>query len=181
MDLAAHGLIAARDSDDQVRHLRIFTRKRFPLPPNALLALATVEKKRVGFFAVQALAHMPDPAVRDLAFRLVKSNVSWRGASIALLSKNFESGDHEIVLDWFEAEEDRDGRHSFGTDLREFWKQHPAEDTEVRMLRALYEKGTCSFCRERAVEQLIKLDALTDHIRAECSYDANSDIRDLVR
>ena len=127
------------------------------------------------------LAQFKHPALRDLAFQLVASGVSWRGETIALLFKNFVPGDHDIVLGWFEAEEDRDVRHSFGTDLREFWKQHPAEDTEVRMLCALYENGPCSFCRERAVERLIELDALTVQMRAECAYDANSDIRDLVR
>ncbi len=180
LELAAHGLIATLGPKEQLRHLRIFNRRRFPLSPDVLIALSAVESERIGFSAAQALSHITHPDVRNLAFQLVKSNLWWRGESIALLNNNFKAGDHEIVLGWFKAEEDRQARHSLGMDMREFWKQHPDQTTEVPMLQSLYEKGPCSFCRERAVEQLIKLDALTDQIRAECAYDANSDIRDLV-
>jgi hypothetical protein len=118
--------------------------------------------------------------VRELAFRLVNSDVESRGEAIALLNKNFEPGDHDIVLGWYEAEQDRQIRHSFGMDLREFWKRHPDDRTDVRMQRSMYEKAPCSHCREIAVNRLIELDALTESMRAECAYDANSDIRDLV-
>jgi hypothetical protein len=146
-----------------------------------LIDLAEIEVERIGFCTVQALANITDPAVRELSFRLVKSDLWWRGDSIALLNKNFETGDHELVLGWFEAEEDHEVRHSFGIDLRNFWKQHPDEKTEVRMLLSMYEKDPCSFCREHAVRRLIELDALTEQLRAECAYDANSDIRNLVQ
>jgi hypothetical protein len=181
LELAARGLIAARDPKEQLRHVRIFTRRRFPLSPNALFALAQVEEERVGLWAVRALAHVTDPTVRELAFRLMKSDLSWRGDAIALLNKNFETGDHEIVLGWFEAEEDPEVRHSFGIDLRKFWKQHPDAKTEVSMLLSMYEQDPCSFCREHAVRRLIELDALTEQMRAECAYDANRDIRNLVQ
>ncbi len=181
LELAARGLIAARDPKDQLRHVRIFTRRRFPLSPNALFALAEVEEERVGLWAVRALAHVTDPTVRELAFRLVKSDLWWRGNPIALLNKNVEPGDHETVLVWFEAADDREVRHTLGMGLEEFWKQHPDEKTEARMLQSLYEKDPCSHCRERAVKRLIELDALTEQMRAECAYDANSDIRNLVQ
>ena len=180
LDLAARGLIAALDPKEQLRHLRIFNRRRFPLSPDVLIALSGVEAERIGFSAVQALSHITHPDVRDLAFQLVKSDVWWRGESIALLNNNFKPGDHEIVRGWFEAEQDRRAQHTLGMDMKEFWKNHPDQTTEVPMLQSLYEKGPCSECRERAVERLIELDALTDQIRAECAYDANSDIRDLV-
>jgi len=178
--LAARGLIAALDPKEQLRHLRLFNRRRFPLSPDVLIALSGVEAERIGFSAVQALSHITHPDVRDLAFQLVKSDVWWRGESIALLNNNFKPGDHEIVRGWFEAEQDRRAQHTLGMDMKEFWKNHPDQTTEVPMLQSLYEKGQCSECRERAVERLIELDALTDQIRAECAYDANSDIRDLV-
>jgi hypothetical protein len=181
LELAARGLIAARDPKEQLRHIRVFNRRCFPLAPDALIALAEIEVERIGFSAVQALANITHPALRELAFRLVKSNLWWRGDSIALLNNNFETGDHEIVLGWFETEEDREVRHSFGIDLRTFWKQHPDEKTEVSMQLSMYEKDPCSFCREHAIKRLIELDALTEQMRAECAYDANSDIRDLVR
>jgi hypothetical protein len=180
LELAARGLIATKDPKGQLRHARIFTRRRFPLAPDVLIALAHIEEERLGMFAVKALAHIAAPSVREFAFRFVKSDYWWRGESIALLNNNFKPGDHEIVLSWFDAEVESEARHALGMDMEEFWEQHPDEATEVRMLISLYEKGPCSHCRYNAIRDLIELGALTEQMRAECAYDANNDIRDLV-
>ena len=181
LELAARGLLESEEPKEQLRHLRIFSRRLFPLRPDTLITLAEgADDRLIGLNAMRALAHVSDPAVRALAFRIVKSDVSWRGDAISLLTKNFKPGDHETVLSWFEAAEDYDVQHSFAIDLREFWRQHPADKTEVRMLKSLYENGPCSQCREFALERLIELDALTEQMRTECVYDANDDIRSLV-
>jgi hypothetical protein len=184
LELAARGLIAAKDAGQQTWHLLIFSRRRFPLPPDTLIALAETEDaedSRVGLRAVQALRHVSHPVVRELAFRLVRSGARWRGEAVDLLNSNFKFGDHKTVLGWFETEKDLEVRHSFGMDLREFWEQHPDADTEIGMLLSLYEMGPCSACRERAVKRLIELGALPEQLRKECTLDANSDIRDFVR
>ena len=67
-----------------------------------------------------------------------------------------------------------------GMDLTDFWERHPDEESEVSMLRALYELGPCSFCREGAVRRLIERNALTEQMRVECAYDANDEIRKLI-
>lgn len=181
LELAARGLIAAMDSKQQLAHLRIFARRRFPLDVNVLVALADVEEDRVGIAAMKALAQIPHGASRELAFRLVKARSSARGEVIEVIAQNFEPGDHEIVLRWLEEEGDDQVLHSMGMDLMPFWEQHPNEKTEARMLRAPYESGPCSFCREGAVSRLIELGALPEELRAECEWDANDEIRDLVR
>jgi hypothetical protein len=66
-------------------------------------------------------------------------------------------------------------------DLEGLWERYPEEGTEVPMLRTLYERGPCSFCRERTVRRLIERGALTEELGLECSYDANNDIRNLVK
>jgi hypothetical protein len=180
LELAANGLIAAKDSKQRLVHLRIFARRRFPLDVHAILTLADVEEDRMGFFALKALAHVAHPAVREFAFRLVDTHARWRGGVIDLLAQNFEQGDHGIVLRWFQEEEDRETLHSLGLDLIDFWERHPDAETAIPMLRALYEKGPCSFCREKAVSRLLERCALPDELRAECAWDANSGIRDLV-
>ena len=48
------------------------------------------------------------------------------------------------------------------------------------MLLTLYERGPCSFLREFEVRRLLELNALPDHLREECAWDANDDVRDLV-
>ena len=181
LELAAKGLIGAKDSKQQLAHLRIFARRRFPLDPHALVALADVEGDRVGFAAVKALSHIEHPAVRALAFRLMDTRARARGGAVDLLAPNFQDGDHAIVLRWFQEEEDREALHSLGMDSLDFWKRHPHEQTEIPMMSALYEKGPCSFCRERAVTRLLDRGALDEPLRAECAWDANSDIRDLVK
>ncbi len=180
LKLAANGLIAAKDSKSQWAHLRIFARRPFPLDVHAVLALVEIEQDRVGFAAVQGLAHVVHAEVRALALRLIETQARLRGEAIALIAENYEPGDHRTVLRWFQDTEDRETRHSFGMDLTKFWKRHPDEETEKLMLLSLYEKGPCSFCRERAVERLLERQCLPDELRAECAWDANTDIRDLV-
>ena len=180
LDQAARGLAAARNTKEQYAHLRIFARRIFPLDVQLLISLAGVEQERVGLAALKALSQITHPAVRELAFQLVEMRAKWRGQAIDLLARNFRHGDHAIALRWFEAEEDLETQHSFGMDLIDFWERYPDEETEVPMLRVLYERGPCSFCREKTVRRLIQRRALTEELRLECSYDANSDIRDLV-
>jgi hypothetical protein len=180
LELAAKGMIAATDSKQQKAHLRIFARRRFPLDVQALIALVDIEQDRVGIFALKALTQISHPAVRALAFRLMDTKSVWRGGVIDLLAHNYEYGDNKIVLRWFEEEKDRDALHALGMDLTDFWKQHPDQETETLMLQSLYERGPCSFCRGRAVKGLMDQGVLTDELRAECSWDANYDIRNLV-
>lgn len=161
-------------------HLRIFAERAFPLDVKILLALVDVEEDRVGGAAVKALQNVTDAAVRALAFRLIESRSKRRGEAIDLIAANFEPGDHRTVLRWFEREEETEMRHSLGLDLKNFWKRHPEGTTEAETYRALYEKGPCSFCRETAVRGLLRLGALPDDLRAECAFDSNDEIRELI-
>jgi hypothetical protein len=180
IERAAHGLVAARDPKDQLGHLRIFARRRFPLDIKILLRLVDVDQERVGFAAAKALSQITHPAVRELALRLVDTRARWRGEAIELLARNFQPGDHSVAWDWFKAEQDLEVKHSMGMDLTDFWEHHPDEESEVAMLRDLYQLGPCSFCREKSVRRLIELNALTEEMRAECAFDANDEIRELI-
>jgi hypothetical protein len=178
---AALGLVVARDSKEQFAHLCIFGRRLFPLDIQVLLNLVDQDRDRVGLVALRALSQITHSAVRQLAFRLVETRAKWRGQAIELLARNFSPGDHVTALRWFETEEDPETLHSFGMDLTDFWERHPDEETEEPMLLAMYERDPCSFCREKTVRRLMERGALTDQLRLECSFDANSDIRDLVK
>jgi hypothetical protein len=90
------------------------------------------------------------------------------------------AGDHQIILRWFQEEHDPETLHSLGTGLLDYYKMHPIEGNEVEIMRSLYERGPCSVCREKVVKRLLERGALSDELRAECAWDANSDIRDLV-
>jgi hypothetical protein len=178
--LAAYGLKNATDVEMQRSHLAIFSRRNFPLHSTTLFQFAGSSNEQIQWAALNALAQITDPAVRTLAIDLVQTKARWRGLAISLLGMNFQPGDHEIVLDWFEAEEDLETLHTESRGLLAFWKANPSEELHNRMLLSLYEKCPCSFCRENAVSTLLERNALPEHIRAECVWDANEDIRELV-
>jgi hypothetical protein len=180
LELAANGLAAAQTPEEQIQHLRMFSKRAFPLDPGPLLALALSPNEGVASAAAVALKLITDARVRDAAFELVEQRREGRHSSIAMLSQNREPNDHDIALRWFENESDRHTRHWMGMDLRSFWKRHPDPAGEIRMLSSLYERGPCSFCREYVVRRLLELESLSASIRAECAYDANDEVRSLV-
>jgi hypothetical protein len=179
--LAAHALAQATKPDDQLSHLRIFARRRFPLDCRILVDLAASDRPQVANAAVNALAQIALPVVRELAFRLIETRSAARRWAVKLIDRNYQAEDHQLVLSWFEAEEGREMLHSFEADLEGFWEHHPDENTLIQMLLASYERGPCSFCREGVVQRLLELRALTPEMQAECAYDANEDVRNLVQ
>ena len=180
LDRAAQGLLQAQTAEEQIQHLRIFARTSFPSDPGKLLELALSSDTELARTAGRALANVANPSVRDLAFRLIESRATSGDFAIAMLDRNFQPGDHEIALRWFENETDRDERHRMEMDLKEFCRHHPDSVAERPVLLSLYENGPCSFCREDVVRRLIELDALSPELRRECEFDANEDIRQLV-
>ena len=97
-----------------------------------------------------------------------------------MLSRNFHSGDHDIVLNWYGGESDPEVRHDHERGLLDFWEEHRESESELRMLMMLYESGPCSFCREFVVRRLIEMDSLSPALREECAHDANYEVRELV-
>jgi len=180
LERAAHGLIAASEPEQQLQHLRIFSRRPFPLDLSLLLDLSASANEDLAYAAAVALSQITNPSVRKLAFQLVEERLVGRQVAIDLISQNFEPGDHETALNWFEDESDRETRHRMQLNLRNFWERHPEPASEVRMLVSSYEHGPCSCCREHIVRRLISLDSLAASMREECAYDANDEVRDLV-
>lgn len=166
--------------DEQLKWLRVFFRKEYPLGPDRLLEVAVSENEFVARCAARALGNIEHPRVREFAIQSVEQQMTAREHAIEMMIPNSEEGGHELVLRWFEAEQDREVRHAMGSGLRDYWKAHPAPESEVRMLLALYEKGPCGACREFVVRRLMELDALPDALREECADDAYEEVRDLV-
>lgn len=181
IERAAHGLVAAQSPKEQHAHLRIFSRRRFPGDIRLLLSLVNVDEERVGLVALIALSQITDPSVRELALRLIKTRAKWRGQATELLLRNFRPGDHAVALRWFEAEDDAETRHSMGSDLIHLCEIHPDKSAAPGIMLAIYETGPCSFCRGNAVRKLVELNALSDDLRKECAYDANDEIRELIK
>src|ERR1035438_8763054 len=145
---AARGLATSTTSEDQIQHLRIFSRRQFPFDPALLLSLLSSDNADVAYAAAVALSNIRHPSVRAEAFRLTSNRLAGREWAVTMLDQNWEPNDHEIVLNWFERELDRGRRHRMQSGIEAFWGHHPDPASEPRMLYSLYEKGTCSFCRE---------------------------------
>lgn len=180
LERAAQGLLAAQHPDELLAHLQIFAVRPFPLNQAHLLRLAESANPRLAAAAARALANLTHSSIREYAFALVEKRRANRDKAIAILARNWQEGDHHIVLGWFLNEECREIRHSHGIHLKNAWKWHPNASTEVDMLVALYERGPCSVCREFAVSRLLRLGALPDSLREECADDCNEDTRRLV-
>lgn len=178
---AANGLLRATNTEEQIRHLRFFARRAYPLETGHLLALARSSNDRLAHAACVAVSEVRHPEVRAFAMALIAEQSDHRSHAIEMLCHNFEDGDHALVLRWFADEADREVRHGMGMGMRELWEQRPEPSSELRMLQALYDRGTCPHCRETAVRRLIELDALSPAMRRECAFDADEDIQDLVR
>jgi hypothetical protein len=170
---AADGLLRATNPEEQIRHLRFFARGAYPREPGPLLALARSSDDRLAHAACVAAAEVRHPEVRDFAMALIAEQSEHRSHAIDMLCRNFEDGDHELVLQWFADEADREIRHGMGMGMRELWEQRSDPLSEVRILQALYDRGPCSHCREMAVRRLIELDALSPAMRRECAFDAD--------
>ncbi len=177
---AAEGLVATQEVKDQLAHMAIFIGKAFPLDCQTLLALAASEDEKVAWVAVIVLGQIKHPSVREFALHLIESKAIARGGAIQLIVRNFQSGDHELVMGWFQAEQDRETLHTMNIGLRQLLDQHPNQSVEVQILQAIYNRGPCSFCRGCAIQRLLELNALTVDQRAECAYDANQEIQQMV-
>jgi hypothetical protein len=180
VERAAQGLLSATTQEERLQHLCIFRYRPFPLDPSRLVDLSLSDNERLGCAAADALTQITHPSVRETAFRLIQNRLPGREHAIGMLSQNWEPGDHELVLSWFENEFDPDARHRMQMDLSQLWGNHPKPDSEVRMQRSFYEHGPCSFCRRYVVERLIELDAFSESMRAECAHDANEEVRALA-
>jgi len=138
IERAAHGLAATQSPKGQYAHLRIFSCRHFPGDIQLLFSLVNEEEERVGLAALIALSQITHRSIRELAFRLINARAKWRGQAFELLLRNFRPGDHEIALQWFEAEDDAEARHSIGSDLMKLCEMHP--DRSTRYARSM--KGT---------------------------------------
>ncbi|HEY1755693.1 MAG TPA: hypothetical protein VGG72_09885 [Bryobacteraceae bacterium] len=177
LERAAHGLLSAQTPEEQIQHLPIFRWRPFPLGPSGLIELCLSQDERLGCAAADALTQIAHPSIREAAFRLIRDRLPAREHAIEMLNRNFEPNDHEVAMNWFETETDSESRHRMEMDLQQLWKDHPEPASEPRMLRALYERGPCSFCRRYVVERLIEINELSESMRAECAFDANEDVR----
>jgi hypothetical protein len=193
LELAAADLLALDPQENVVllrEYLDIFRQRRFPLNPQKLIELASAAlqgpdydedghltpSSRLVIAALNALAHIHHPKVRQLAFDLIEGR-QWIWHTVGLLTSNWQESDWAVLealsRETFEPFE----YHALGLDVRAVFKAHPSP-AAVPALINFYEHGPCSACRERIVQALHSIQRVPDWMRAECRYDANLDLRE---
>ena len=179
LERAAADLLREEDPERLRAYLHLFRRRPFPFAPGRLLALAHHEDERVARAALVALSQVAHPDVRRLALDLLGSEDSdgdRKGDAVELLVSNYRDGDHASIETLLHQEHDRDALHDVGFGALRVLETHPKPE-HTRALLILYERGPCSECRERCVDQLHALGAVPRWMLEECRFDANTDIR----
>jgi hypothetical protein len=194
IQLAALDLEAEQDQFKLSVLLGIFSKRRYPLEPDYLLAIAsqylpmieqstdsgrpTIEAS-LAVGALNALTNVSHPKVRAFAMTLLdRPDLLHR--AVDMLTENFEEGDWQLITSLTElhhiAQEDY---HSLGIGVRTAFEHHPHPDAIPALLN-LYEYSPCSHCRHHIVENLHSLHALPDWMIREAAHDSYSDTREFI-
>lgn len=167
--------------DRQRSLLRLFTVRRYPRDPAALLRLATSldarDERR--FFALRALRFFEDPRVRRLALEAFEHDARPEEHVILLLS-NYAPGDAERLTELLARSRRPGVVHLVVTDLVEVLRGHADETCRALLLQA-YEVGSCGTCRRDVLELLANHGGLIDWLIEEMEDDSFEAVRELAR
>ncbi|MBA3468447.1 MAG: hypothetical protein H0T53_02270 [Herpetosiphonaceae bacterium] len=175
----AQDVLAETDADLQASCLQIFSEVEFPLGHTPLLPLLWSDHERLVRAAVEALDWFEHPDIRVEALALLEAD-QYPATTLRLLAATWQPGDYALIEARLRGHASIEALHELGLATQSIVEENLVPEAAAVLLY-LYEQGPCAFCRHRAVEHLLALDLLPDWMRHECCYDANPDIRALVR
>lgn len=120
-------------------YLRIFRKRTFPLDPQKLIDLASQARNtppscnehdwftphtRLILAALNALANISHPAVRQLAFELIEGR-QWIAHAAILLKSNWQTSDWSVLEVLTQETFEPYDYHGMGMDIRELFEAHP--------------------------------------------------------
>ena len=172
----ADTLIKETDLNKKAEFLKAFTisGNSFPSAPEVLIKYADSDNKKLRETAVEALLYIKAECVHDFAVKLLEKEFSIN--AVIMLIENYKQSDKEnliyilnnITIDG----DDESGWHEIVRTINNNIYEMPEE-----AVMFVYEKSMCSFCRESAVDEIIRRNLFTEEIKSECLMDCNSDIR----
>lgn len=178
LEAAADDIIGETDRNRLLTYLSIFRSGHLPRSIEKVLELAESDDIRIARAAVNALAQISDPRIRELLLRLMDIP-NRRGDAVELMISNYHDGDFERIEAAVRETRDPDCLHYLGMGMRHLLAVHCPQDATNALL-FLYENGPCSLCRGEFVEKLIALKSIPERIREECLFDADPNTRKLV-
>ena len=174
-------LLLETRQDRLIRYLWIFRQRRLPRLDAKVLKWARSEHKELRAAAVEALAALPDEAVRTLALELSADADSGIAAhAIGLFKVNYRSGDHRLLEALLPRLSEHEDVHWICMDILDVFGANQLPELAA-CLQWVYQTTPCSICRHRAVEALLEQNLLPSELLEECRYDCSEAIRQLAQ
>lgn len=171
-------LPSARTHVEREKLLAPFGRVPFPLDYRLLLPYATKPAGRarwVGIYALEALALLAGPEIRELALRQLPT-ARHPARYTNLLICNYQPGDAALLTQLLERSHGEDAIEALAASCCRIYEANPTPECAGPLL-ALYERMNCGIHRNLVVKLLIKNDVLPAWLNAELLHDSYADTR----
>ena len=170
-------LLASDDPEHVKRLFRCFAKTGVPRFDERLLTWLRPCDQQLRSSAVNALAHLAHPHIRQAGIQLIAEGDVGHG--LALLVNNFEAGDFSMFTVDLLRRADLDDAHGVLFDLLELCQAHAGDEARDCLIH-VYEHSPCSSCRKQAVEAMVNANTAPPWLLAEAVFDAEPHTRALA-
>lgn len=170
-----------QNPDKTTAYLAVFWDRPLPAVSDRVLSFLFSEDADLRRSAMNALCEVKSNDVRSAALKLLAQGDDESICyGVNLLELNYRSTDRAMLLAKAKEVKDIDNLHWVCKSLIDIGKNCESANFTPLALWA-YENTPCGFCREQALEILIKWGKASKRILFEAQWDANDDIRSLAR
>lgn len=170
-----------KDSKKLIAYLTVFWDRPLPAVSDKVLSFLFSENADLRRSARNALCAVKSKEVRSAALKLLdKGDDESIVSGVNLLELNYRSTDRAMLLAKAKEVKDIDHLHWLCMSFKKMVKNCDSDNFAPLVLWN-YENNPCGFCREQALEILIKWGKASKKILFEAQWDANDDIRILAR
>ncbi|MDE5777040.1 MAG: hypothetical protein K2I10_00805 [Lachnospiraceae bacterium] len=179
----ANDTVLEKDEGIKARMLEVFSRTRWPLEPDILIGYVKNGGGALQERALGALARIQNAIVREYALKLIGEG-SFLDYAVCMLAANYRNGDEDILLHILQRipvdEHSGNKWHYVYSSVFDIYEKGRVKKAPKRVLYYLYEHTHCGMCRELYVREMMRRHILTPEIKAECRWDSNDGVRELV-
>ena len=170
----ADGFKACRTQKERFGYLRLFSpTTRIPYPADAHDLLSRISRRTnclYNEYLIDSLSFFSSPELRALAERALESD-EYGFFYLALLEKNYRTGDGERIEKRLRALKNKDELHTATRITRNIYKANTNADC-LLPLRFIYETTPCSLCRSYVIALMEKANVLPSDIKTEIQFDS---------
>ncbi len=174
-------LLREQDAARLCRLLEVFLCGRIPYLHPRLFELARCGDDQLRRRAARVLSGVRHQEVRHFALELLREeDISLRAVGCELMEMNAWPSDLRRIMDALPGGDDPDILHPFADALFKiaFFRK---DRRMVELLQWIYDRNSCSYCRNGAVEELLRKYGLPAEQAHECRWDCFDLTRKLMR